>query len=161
MNDVPALRAAVTVSLVPEVRGGPFVFWDGVAAACDAAAGIGFHGIELFPSAAEAVPVAEVRASLDEHGLALAAVGTGAGGVVHGLSLAHRRPRRTAARGGLRARHRRSRGCLRRPRHRRFDAGALGGRGDPGRSAGTPDRQPWRASEHTPPRSGGGCCWNP
>lgn len=83
------IRAAVTLSLVPEVRGGPFVFWDEIAPACAAAARIGFHGIELFPAAAAAVPAAEVRAALAANGLELAAVGTGAGGVVHGLSLAH------------------------------------------------------------------------
>ena len=84
----PAVRAAVTVSLVPEVRGGPFIFWDGITAACAAAARIGFHGLEVFPHTAAGVPVDELRTGLDDHGLALAAVGTGAGGVVHGLSLA-------------------------------------------------------------------------
>lgn len=83
------IRAAVTLSLVPEVRGGPFVFWDDISPACAAAARIGFHGVELFPPSAAAVPVAELRAALAAGGLALAAVGTGAGGVVHGLSLAH------------------------------------------------------------------------
>ena len=84
----PAVRAAVTVSLVPEVRGGPFIFWDGITAACAAAARIGFHGLEVFPHTAAAVPVDELRTALDDHGLVLAAVGTGAGGVVHGLALA-------------------------------------------------------------------------
>ena len=84
----PAVRAAVTVSLVPEVRGGPFIFWDGITAACAAAARLGFHGLEVFPHTAAGVPVAELRTALDDHGLTLAAVGTGAGGVVHGLSLA-------------------------------------------------------------------------
>ena len=84
----PAVRAAVTVSLVPEVRGGPFIFWDGIAAACAAAARHGFHGLEVFPHTAAGVPVEELRTALDDHGLALAAVGTGAGGVVHRLALA-------------------------------------------------------------------------
>ena len=84
------MGAAVTVSLVPEVRGGPFVFWDGIPAACAAASRIGFHGLEVFPHTADRVPVAELRTALDHHGLTLAAVGTGAGGVVHGLSLADR-----------------------------------------------------------------------
>ena len=83
------LRSAVTLSLVPEVRGGPFVLWDDTAAACEAAARIGFDGLELFPSTAATVPVTELRAALEGNGLELAAVGTGAGGVVHGLSLAH------------------------------------------------------------------------
>ena len=82
------MRAAVTVSLVPEVRGGPFIFWDGIPAACAAAERLGFHGLEVFPHTAAGVPVRELRTALDVHGLVLAAVGTGAGGVVHGLSLA-------------------------------------------------------------------------
>ncbi len=82
------MRSAVTVSLVPEVRGGPFVFSDGIPAACAVAARIGFHGLEVFPHTAAGVAVGELRSALDDHGLALAAVGTGAGGVVHGLSLA-------------------------------------------------------------------------
>ena len=86
------VRSAVTLSLVPEVRGGPFVFWDDTATACEAAARIGFDGLELFPSTAATVPVGELRAALEGNGLALAAVGTGAGGVVHGLSLAHPDP---------------------------------------------------------------------
>ena len=86
------LRSAVTLSLVPEVRGGPFVLWDDTAAACEAAARIGFDGLELFPSTAATVPVTELRAALEGNGLELAAVGTGAGGVVHGLSLAHPDP---------------------------------------------------------------------
>ena len=88
------VRSAVTLSLVPEVRGGPFVFWDDTAAACAAAARIGFDGLELFPSSAATVSVAELRAALEGNGLELAAVGTGAGGVVHGLSLAHPDPGR-------------------------------------------------------------------
>ena len=92
VNQRPQVRCAVTLSLVPEVRGGPFVFWDDVAAACHAAARIGFDGLELFPSTAASVPVAELRAALAGNGLALAAVGTGAGGVVHGLSLAQPDP---------------------------------------------------------------------
>lgn len=86
------VRVAVTVSLVPEVRAGPFVFWNGIPAACAAAARIGFHGLEVFPPSAAGVPVDELRIALDDHGLALAAVGTGAGGVVHGLSLADADP---------------------------------------------------------------------
>ena len=86
------VRCAVTLSLVPEVRGGPFVFWDDTAAACEAAARIGFDGLELFPSTADTVPAAELRTALEGNGLALAAMGTGAGGVVHGLSLAHPDP---------------------------------------------------------------------
>ena len=81
------IKSAVTVSLVEEARGGPFVLWDDFAASCAQARELGFDAVELFAPAPEAVPSAEIQSALDEHGLGLAAVGTGAGMVKHGLSL--------------------------------------------------------------------------
>jgi sugar phosphate isomerase/epimerase len=69
----------VTVSLVEEAHGGPFVFWDDLPGACRKAKDLGFDGIEVFPPAADALEVDSLRRLLDDHGLALAAVGTGAG----------------------------------------------------------------------------------
>jgi sugar phosphate isomerase/epimerase len=81
------MKSAVTVSLVPEARGGPFVFWDDLAAACRTAKALGFDAIELFPPGPDAVDPRDLRALLDDNGLSLAAVGTGAGWVKHKLSL--------------------------------------------------------------------------
>ena len=81
------MKSAVTVSLVPEARGGPFVFWDHLSVACGKAAELGFAAIELFPSSAVPVTEAVVSALLSEHRLLLAAVGTGAGWVQHQLTL--------------------------------------------------------------------------
>ncbi len=81
------MKCAVTVSLVPEVRGGPFVFWDDLRAACEAASRLGFHAVEVFPPSADAVDRALLRKLLADNGLSLAAVGTGAGWVKHRLSL--------------------------------------------------------------------------
>jgi sugar phosphate isomerase/epimerase len=87
-------RTAVTVCLVEEARRGPFVFhtgeMPGLAGACRAAAAAGFEAIELFPAAGAATfPAGELWELLPAHGLALAAVGTGAGWVRHGLHLCH------------------------------------------------------------------------
>lgn len=82
------MESAVTVSLVPEARGGPFVFWDDLAAACRTAREIGYDAIELFAPSADAVDAKELRHLLDGEGLKLAAVGTGAGWVKHRLHLA-------------------------------------------------------------------------
>lgn len=83
------LRSAVTVSLVEAARGGPFVFWDGLADACEHASRLGFDAIEIFAPGPDAVDRDELRALLHSHGLRVAAVGTGAGMVAHGLHLTH------------------------------------------------------------------------
>jgi sugar phosphate isomerase/epimerase len=82
-----SIRSAITVSLVPEARGGPFVFWGDLSAACQTAAELGFDAIELFPPSAIEVNAAQLRRLLDSHRLKLAAVGTGAGWQKHRLTL--------------------------------------------------------------------------
>lgn len=81
------MKCSVTISLVPEVRGGPFVFWDDLPGSIRQASKLGFDGVEIFPPAGDAVKVEEVRKLLSESGLKLAAMGTGAGWVKHKLSL--------------------------------------------------------------------------
>jgi sugar phosphate isomerase/epimerase len=79
--------SAITISLVPEARGGPFVFWDDLAAGCKQAAALGFDGIEIFLRSTENFNIAQLRQLLAENNLRLAAAGTGAGWVVHKLRL--------------------------------------------------------------------------
>jgi sugar phosphate isomerase/epimerase len=86
------IRSCVTVSLVPEARGGPFVFWDDLPDACRSAAELGFDAIEIFPPAADAIEATALRSLLAEHRLALAAMGTGAGWIRHKLNLTHGDP---------------------------------------------------------------------
>jgi sugar phosphate isomerase/epimerase len=81
------IKSAVTISLVPEARGGPFVFWDDLAAGCEKAAGLGFDAVEVFAPGPDAVDSSELKSLLEANKLELAAVGTGAGMVKHGLSL--------------------------------------------------------------------------
>jgi sugar phosphate isomerase/epimerase len=83
------VKSAITICLVPEARRGPFVFHDGLAAGCRMAAEHGFDGVEIFPADADEVAASVVRPLLEAHHLSLAAVGTGAGWVKHGLSLCH------------------------------------------------------------------------
>lgn len=85
------MRSAITVSLVPEAKGGPFVFWQGLANACEQAAVLGYDAIEIFPPSAEAVTTAApaLRELLAQYKLSVAAVGTGAGWVVQKLHLTH------------------------------------------------------------------------
>jgi len=83
------IRCAITVSLVSEARGGPFVFWDDIAAGCQKAAALGFDAVEIFAVSAEQLDAQKLRQLLDLHHLKLAAMGTGAGWVVHQWRLTH------------------------------------------------------------------------
>ena len=78
------IKSAITVSLVPALRGGPWVLWDDLSTSCQKAANLGFDAVELFTPGPEADGLEE---ALSENNLELAAVGTGAGKVVHGLTL--------------------------------------------------------------------------
>ena len=81
------IRSAITVSLVAEARGGPFVFWDDLPAAFERTAELGFDAIEIFAPGPDAVEEQLLRGLIEQHSLPIAAVGTGAGMVKHGLSL--------------------------------------------------------------------------
>jgi len=91
------MRSAITISLVPEARRGPFVFHcrkpgeasdlPTVAEACGQAAELGFDAVEIFAASGESFPAAELKDLLAAHRLSLAAVGTGAGWVCQQLSL--------------------------------------------------------------------------
>ena len=83
------MRSAITISLVPEAKGGPFVFWDGLADGCQRAGALGFDAVEIFPPAASAIDRADLATLLAKHKLQVAAVGTGGGWVAHKWSLTH------------------------------------------------------------------------
>jgi len=81
------MRSAVTISLAPQARGGPFVFWDDLEVGCAKAAALGFDAVEIFAPSADAVGVDTVGPLLERYGVKLAALGTGAGLLVHRLTL--------------------------------------------------------------------------
>ena len=76
-TEVNLMKSAITISLVTEAKGGPFVYWDDLPAACRQAAELGFHAIELFAPGPDAVSTPELASLLHGHKLKLAAVGTG------------------------------------------------------------------------------------
>ncbi len=73
------IRSSVTISLVTEARGGPFVFWDDLPCALKKAKSLGFDAVEIFPPSPDSVDIEHVRTLLSDNGLTLAAMGTGAG----------------------------------------------------------------------------------
>lgn len=81
------MHSCVTISLEPRISGGPWIFTDCLNESLACAAACGFEGVELFFDDPASLSIAELRAQLDSSGLRLAALGTGAGKVLHGLTL--------------------------------------------------------------------------
>lgn len=84
------MKSSVTISLVPEARGGPFIFWDDLDSACAEAAQIGFDAVEIFPPGPEVLGPDRVLPLVQKYGLKVAAIGTGAGWLKHRFSLTSR-----------------------------------------------------------------------
>lgn len=81
------MKSSVTVSLVPEARGGPFVFWHDLEDALASASRLGFDAVEVFAPGPEVLAPGKILPLFDAHGLAVAALGTGAGWLKHRFSL--------------------------------------------------------------------------
>jgi sugar phosphate isomerase/epimerase len=87
-----AVKVSVTVCLIPEAKGGPFVLWNDLPASVRLAASLGYDAVELFPSEPDALSPQTVLDLLARHNLKVSAVGSGAGWVRHKLSLTHADP---------------------------------------------------------------------
>ncbi|MBI4326060.1 MAG: sugar phosphate isomerase/epimerase [Chloroflexi bacterium] len=81
------IQSSVTISLVPEAKGGPFIFWNDLAGGCAKAAALGFDGVEVFAPSAEDLDARRLRQLLTQHKIKLAGLGTGAGWVLRKLRL--------------------------------------------------------------------------
>lgn len=81
------IKSCVTIALVPQLKSGPWIFWEDLEQSMAKAAALGFDGVELFTPTADAVDPETLGALLQQYGLGLAAVGTGAGKVIRGLTL--------------------------------------------------------------------------
>jgi sugar phosphate isomerase/epimerase len=81
------IQSAVTITLVDQLRTGPWIYWHDLEGSISRAAALGFDAIELFTPAADSIPVDDLKGLLARYNMTLAAVGTGAGKVIHGLSM--------------------------------------------------------------------------
>ena len=86
------IKSCVTIALVPQIKTGPWIYWENLETSIAKAAQLRFDGIELFTASADAVNPATLTPLLEQSGLQLAAVGTGAGKVIQGLTLTNPDP---------------------------------------------------------------------
>ena len=82
------MKSCITISIVPEAKGGPFVFWDGLENGCQIASELGFDAIEIFSPGPEALELSMLKGLLEKYNLKLGGLGTGAGILFKGYSLA-------------------------------------------------------------------------
>jgi len=83
------IKSSVTISLVPSLTGGPWIYWDKLDISIPKAKETGFDAIELFTASADAVKTEDLSNLLSENDIELAAVGSGAGRVLHQYHLTH------------------------------------------------------------------------
>ena len=81
------IRSAVTIALVPQIKSGPWIYWEDLEKSFEKATELGFEAVELFTASADVLEVNHLEKLLKDHNLQLAAVGTGAGKVIQGLTL--------------------------------------------------------------------------
>jgi hypothetical protein len=56
------IKSAVTIALVPQIKTGPWIFWEDLEQSMQKAAALGFDGIELFTDSAYAVDPIQLSA---------------------------------------------------------------------------------------------------
>jgi sugar phosphate isomerase/epimerase len=81
------MKSAITLSLVPETRRGPFVYSGDLDEGFERAAKLGFDAVEIFLTSAQATEAHRLKELTQEHGLNISTFGTGAGWVKHKLRL--------------------------------------------------------------------------
>lgn len=81
------MKSCATIALVPAIKTGPWIYWDDLEASMRQAAALGFDGVELFTATADAVSVDTLTNLTQRYTIQIAAVGTGAGKVINGLTL--------------------------------------------------------------------------
>ncbi len=81
------MKSAVTIALVPQIKTGSWVYWHHLEEGMAKAAELGFDAVELFTADANAIETGKLKDLSKKLNIGIAAVGTGAGKVVQGLTL--------------------------------------------------------------------------
>lgn len=81
------IKSALTINLIQTMNQGPWIYWHELEPSLQKAKDLGFDGVELFTRSGMDLDPVYLQEQLEKYGLNLAAVGTGAGKVLHGLTL--------------------------------------------------------------------------
>ena len=81
------IKSAVTINLIETMNQGPWIYWHELEGSLQKAKDLGFDGVELFTRSGTDLDASYLAEKLEKFDLKLAAVGTGAGKVLHGLTL--------------------------------------------------------------------------
>lgn len=85
-----AMRTSVTISMVPSLSKGPWIYWEDLAISISKAKAAGFDAVEMFPGPPEAIEIDKLDSLLDHYQIEVSAFGSGAGKALFGLHLTSR-----------------------------------------------------------------------
>ncbi|MHC4796713.1 MAG: TIM barrel protein [Planctomycetota bacterium] len=83
------IRTSATITPIPELKGGPFLYPCDWEAGCRQAVEAGFDAVELIPPSPEAIDAEKLDQLLQQYNLKVAAISSGGGYLVHKLHLGH------------------------------------------------------------------------
>ena len=81
------IKSCVTIALAPEIKKGPWIYWEAPEISLPKAKALGFDAVELFTASGDAVDSDLLSELVNKHEIRIAAVGTGAGKVLNGWTL--------------------------------------------------------------------------
>jgi sugar phosphate isomerase/epimerase len=81
------IKSCATIALVPAIKSGPWIYWDDLEKSLAHASFLGFDAVELFTESSNSIDIEATKLLLEKYNLSIAAVGSGAGKVLHGFTL--------------------------------------------------------------------------
>jgi sugar phosphate isomerase/epimerase len=81
------MKTSVTITQVPSLSKGPWIYWEDLEVSIPKAKAAGFDAVELFPPSPEAIEVDKLARLLHQNRIAISGFGSGAGKALHGLHL--------------------------------------------------------------------------